>query len=181
MARFEQIDPEQATGKPKELLDEVEALFGSVPNGFKVLAASPRAFRGYLDFENAVADGVLSEQVRQQIAILVSNANECGYCLSAYTAAAGAAGVSEDDLVAARRGEASDAKSDAVLRFAKAVVDSRGDVPDEVLAEAREAALSDQELIEVVAIVALKTFTNYSNRLARPELDFPEVEIEAVA
>jgi len=181
MSRFDQIEPEQATGKSKELLDAVGAQYGSVPNGFKVLAASPQAFQGYLDFENAVADGVLSEQIRQQIAILVSNANECSYCLSAYTAAGGAAGVSEDDLAAARRGEASDAKSDAILRFAKAVVDSRGDVPDEVLADAREAGLTDQELIEVVAVVALKTFTNYYNRLARPELDFPEVETESVA
>jgi len=181
MARFDQIEPEQATGKSRELLEAVGAQFGSVPNGFKVLAASPQAFQGYLDFEEAVADGMLSEQVRQQIAILVSNANECGYCLSAYTAAGDAAGVSEDDLIAARRGEASDAKSDAVLRFARAIVDSRGNVPDEVLAEAREAGLTDQELIEVVAVVALKTFTNYNNRLARPDLDFPKIEIESVA
>jgi uncharacterized peroxidase-related enzyme len=181
VARIRMIEPEEATGKRKELLDQIKSQFGSVPNGFKVVAASEQALEGSLGFEGALDDGILSDQVREQIGVLVSNMNQCGYCLSAYSAAAGASGVGEEDVAAARQGSASDPKANAILEFARSVVESRGDVSDEDLQRAREAGLDDQELIEIVAVVALKTFTNYYNRLARPELDFPKVEIESMA
>jgi alkylhydroperoxidase family enzyme len=48
-------------------------------------------------------------------------------------------------------------------------------VPDDELAAAYGAGLTATEVVEVVAEVSLGTFTNYLNRLARPELDFPPV------
>ena len=74
-----------------------------------------------------------------------------------------------------------DPRGAALLRFATAVIDYRGDVPDDELAAARRAGLTDAELIEVVAEVSLNTFSNYANRLARPELDFPPVAQHARA
>ena len=40
----------------------------------------------------------------------------------------------------------------------------------------REAGYSDEEILEMVANVALTTFSNYTNDLALTELDLPEVE-----
>ena len=38
---------------------------------------------------------------------------------------------------------------------------------------ARDAGVSDAELLETVAIVACNTFTNYVNALVHTEVDFP--------
>lgn len=175
MSRIAPIEPQSATGSVKSAFDSVQANLGFVPNGVKVLAASPHALRGYLGLSAGLNAGTLSRAERERLAILTAHRNECGYCLAAHTHAGRAAGLSEPELQASRDGAAGDARGAALLRLAGAVIDYRGDVPDDELAAARSAGLTDAELIEVVAEVSLNTFSNYANRLARPELDFPPV------
>jgi uncharacterized peroxidase-related enzyme len=179
MSRIPLIDPAGATGDLKATFDDVRSKFGGVPNGVKALGVSPQTLRGYLDFAGALGSGSLSRPERERIAVLVAQLNECGYCLSAHTLAGRAAGLSDDELVGSRQGWSVDARAAALLAFATAVVEHRGDVPEVALVEAREAGLTDAELVELVAEIALNTFTNYANRLAQPEYDFPEVPLTA--
>jgi uncharacterized peroxidase-related enzyme len=179
MSRIPLIDPDQATGDLRTTFDAVRSKFGAVPNGVKALGVSPETLRGYLDFAGSLGSGSLSRAERERIAVLTAQLNECGYCLSAHTLAGRAAGLSDDDLAASRDGRAADPRAAALLGFAAAVLEHRGDVPEDDLAEARADGLTDAELVEVVAEVALNTFTNYANRLARPEYDFPEVPLDA--
>jgi uncharacterized peroxidase-related enzyme len=177
MSRIPLTSPERATGDLKASFDAVRASLGTVPNGVKALGASPQTLAGYLQFSGSLTAGSLSRAERERVAVLTAQRNECGYCLSGHTLAGRAAGLDEGELAASRRAESGEARAAALLAFADAVIDHRGDVPDRVLTSAREAGLSDGELIEVVAAVALNTFTNYSNRLARPEYDFPRVPL----
>jgi uncharacterized peroxidase-related enzyme len=181
MPRIAPIEPQNATGGVKRSFDAVKANLGFVPNGVRVLAASQHALRGYLGLSAGLEAGALSRAEREQIAILTAERNECEYCLAAHTHAGRAAGLSEPELRASRVGAAGDARGAALLRLAGAVIDHRGDVPDEELAAARRAGLTDAELIEVVAEVSVNTFSNYANRLARPGLDFPPVPRDARA
>ena len=64
----------------------------------------------------------------------------------------------------------------AALRFARAVNEKRGGVSDHDLAEVRAAGYDDAEIAAIVGHVALNVLTNYFNRVARTEIDFPEVE-----
>ena len=180
-SRISPIEPHSATGGVKRSFDAVEANLGFVPNGMRVLAASPHALRGYLGLSAGLEAGALSRAERERIAILRAERNECGYCLAAHTHAGRAAGLSESELRGSRVGSAGDPRGAALLRFAGAVIDHRGDVPDEELAAARRAGLTDAELIEVVAEVSVNMFSNYANRLARPGLDFPPVPQDAEA
>lgn len=177
MSRITPVQPEEAIGAVKTSFDAAKAAFGVVPNGFKVLGVSPAALRGYQRFAGALASGSLSKAEREQLAVLTAQRNECGYCLSAHTLAGRAAGLSEAELLASRQGHATDPRSGALLQFAAAVIDERGAVPDSALAAAREGGLSDAELLEVVAEVALNTFSNYVNRFADPDYDIPAVSL----
>lgn len=58
---------------------------------------------------------------------------------------------------------------------------TRGQVDDDDLAGARAAGVSEGEIVEVVAHVALNIFTNYLNNVAGTVVDFPLVSIDAVA
>ena len=51
----------------------------------------------------------------------------------------------------------------------------RGEVSDSELQRARAAGLTDGELVETVANIALNIFTNYINHVARTAIDFPEM------
>jgi uncharacterized peroxidase-related enzyme len=173
--RLPQLDPATTTGKPRQLLDAVQTKLGIVPNLMRVLANAPAALEGYLQFSGALAGGVLNARIREQIAIAVAQGNHCDYCLSAHTFIGGKLGVAAADLASARHAESPNAKDNAILKLALTVLVQQGQISDEALQQARTAGLTDAEIVETTAHVALNLFTNYINHVARTVVDFPEV------
>jgi uncharacterized peroxidase-related enzyme len=176
MSRIQTVNPAQASGKAKELLDAVKAKLGMTPNLMRVMANSPAVLDAYLKFSGALGGGDLSAKTREQIALAVAQANSCDYCLSAHSAIGKMVGLTTDQILESRRGESSDPKTSAVIRFANQLVDARGLVSNADLDAARGAGLDDGAIAEIVANVALNIFTNYFNHVAETEIDFPRVE-----
>jgi uncharacterized peroxidase-related enzyme len=139
MNRIQQIDPASATGKTKQLLDAVNAKLGIVPNLTRVLANAPAALEGYLNFSGALAGGVLSAKVREQIALAVAQGNHCDYCLSAHTFIGGKVGLAANDIANARKAVGAADKDDAILKLALSIVVRHGEVSDAALKNARAA------------------------------------------
>lgn len=177
MPRLNAVDPKEATGKAKELLDGVKAKIGMVPNLMRTFANSPAALEGYLSFSSALSGGSLNAKLREQIALTVADANSCEYCLSAHTAIGKMVGLNENELVASRRATATDAKTDAALKFAHQLVVKRGELLDSEIQAVRSAGYNDGEITEIVANVALNIFTNYFNHVAQTVVDFPKVAL----
>ncbi|WP_157246939.1 carboxymuconolactone decarboxylase family protein [Nonomuraea typhae] len=177
MSRLALIQPGTATGKAADLLTGVQKALGVTPNMTKAMANSPAVLKAYLDFSGALAGGALPAAVRERIALVVAQENGCDYCLSAHTyIGTNLAGLSAEEAEAARHGSASDAQAQAALVLAVALVRTRGDLEDSDLKAAREAGLSDGEIAEVVGHVALNVFTNYFNKTAQTEIDWPLVQ-----
>jgi uncharacterized peroxidase-related enzyme len=181
MARLKAIEPDQATGKAKVLLDAVNERFGMVPNLARSLANSPAALQGYLAFGEALDGGVLPAKLREQIALTVSEANGCGYCVAAHCAIGKSVGLSDSELTDARRSSSPDSKVDAALHFARQLVENRGRVSDDDVDRVRRAGYGDGEITEIVAVVAWKTSANYFNHVAGTKVDFPAVPAIATA
>ena len=158
----------------RELLAQIERAFGKAPNIAKTLAQSPAALQAWFGLNGALAS-TLTPALREQISIAVAEANGCGYCLSAHTAVGAMVGLDVQELALAREGGSRDARREAALQFALAVLESRGDVSDDQLERVRAAGFEDGEIAEIVAHVALNVLTNYFNHVAQPEIDFPLV------
>ena len=110
-----------------------------------------------------------------------SEANECNYCVAAHCAIGNSVGLSDEQLRDARSASSPDRKTEAALKFARSIVDNRGFVSDDDLADIRAAGFTDEAIVEVVGHVALKIFANYFNHVAATEIDFPEAaELTAV-
>lgn len=177
MTRIQPLEPTQATGHTKELLDAVKAKLGVVPNMMRTMAHAPAVLESYLGFSGALGKGVLSLKTREAVALAIGQVNRCQYCVSAHTLLGKKAGLDDAAVAAARSGESSDPKTAAVLRFALAVNNHQGHVRDAELATARSAGLNDAEIMETVAVVSLNIFTNYVNHVADPQIDFPVVSL----
>lgn len=177
MPRITALNPAETTGKARKLLDGVQAKLGMTPNLMKTLAHAPAALEAYLNFGAALGTGVLDARFREQISIAVAQANSCEYCLSAHTAIGKMVGLTPEELAASRRSNSADAKRDAGLRFAQAIVVQRGEVSDAALANVRDAGYSDGEITEIIANVAVNIFTNYFNHIAQTDVDFPRVPV----
>lgn len=176
-SRIATVDAGTAQGKAQELLTVVKAKFGKAPNMMKTMAHSPAVLEGYLALAGALSKGVLPATVREQIALAVSQVNECEYCLSAHSLTGKLAGLTPDQITDARRGKASDPKIQAVLNLASNILERRGHVSDEEFGDAKQAGLTDAEINEVVANVALMNLTNYYNSVVATEVDFPRVSL----
>ena len=71
--------------------------------------------------------------------------------------------MSDDEIERVQRFESEDEQRAAALRFAREVVESRGHPSDESLEEVREAGYTDEQIIEMVATMALASLTNCVN------------------
>lgn len=175
--RIPALDPADATGEARDLLDAARARLGGVPNFLRVLAASPKALAGFLGLWSPLEESAaLDRATRERVALAVAQANGCDYCLAAHTAIGRGAGLDAAEIAAARAGRSdADARADGAVRFAAALLADRGEVSDADVAAARRAGLDDAALVEVVALVALNVLTNTLGKAARVEVDFPRV------
>lgn len=181
MSRIQPIEPREATGQVKQLFDGLQNTIGMVPNLARTMANSPAALQGYLALGEALESAALPAGLREQIALTVSEANGCAYCVAAHCAIGKSVGLSDRELTDARQSESPDSKVSAALRFAKKLVEDRGWVNDAELDRVRRAGYGDGEVTEIVAIVAWKTFANYFNHVAGTDVDFPAVADVAAA
>ena len=177
MTHVDLIDPNVATGDRGALLAEINAAFGTTPAMFRATANSTAALRSMWGSFGALGNGVLPAQLIEQLAVAIADRNGCSYCLAAHTALGRKAGVSREQLAAAQTGHSDDPRTAAVLRFALAIVEERGAVPADVVAAVRDAGLSEEEIVEVIAHVALNLFTNYLNVALDVPVDFPSVQL----
>ncbi len=180
MSRIEEIAPEKATDKAKELLDAVHHKLGLVPNMTRAMATAPVVLDAYVHFSGSLGKGKLPAKTREQIALAISEVNHCDYCLAAHSTIGKMVGLSPDQIRESRVGTAADSKTDVLLRFARKVLETRGRVSDNDLQEVRSAGFDDGAIAEVVANVALNVFTNFFNNVAETDIDFPKAEPLAV-
>lgn len=182
MTNFAPIELETATGEAARLLTQVKNTLGLVPNMTKVMANSPALLKAYLALSGAVSDGVLPAATRERLAISTAQLNGCEYCLSAHThIGATIAKVDIAELDAARTARSDDPHIAALLQLSNEIAENNGDVSRDGLQAARQHGVSDEEIAEVVANLALNVLTNYFNLLADVDNDWPVVSLSNLA
>jgi uncharacterized peroxidase-related enzyme len=175
MSRISPIDPARAEGKAKILLDKVQARFGKVPNMMRIMATSPAVLEGYLGLSGALPAGLLNPRLREEIALAISEANQCSYCVGAHIQHGKKAGLTEQTSHSARVGQVEDARHQLAVDFALEVLATRGQINRSSVGKMQTAGFGDGEIIEIVANVALSVFTNSINLVADTEMDWPAV------
>jgi uncharacterized peroxidase-related enzyme len=176
MSRFQAVTVDAAEGSTKAVYDGFKSKLGMVPNLVQTMAISPAVVNTYAQFNAAMGPSTLSGKIREQISLVVGEANGCDYCLSAHSAIGQKVGLKPEQITAAREGHSTDPKTDAVLKFSQRIVETRGKVSDQDVEAVRAGGVSDSEIAEVVAFVALNIFTNYFNNVAQTEIDFPKAQ-----
>lgn len=181
MSRVPLIETANATGERQALLAQIHGAFGATPAMFKAVANSTAALKSMWGSFGALGGGVIGATLGEQIAVAVADSNGCEYCLAAHTMLGRNAGLTPGELSAAQVGESSDPKTAAALRFALKLVEARGQVNDADVQAVRDAGFTDEEIVEILAHVALNLFTNYVNVAFAVPVDFPAVKLSRAA
>ncbi len=177
MSRINVIDQHNANAEQKALLDAIQGQLGMVPNFLKVFANSPVALQAFLGLHGVANAGSLSPQTRERIALALAQQNTCEYCLSAHTAIGRKAGLTGDEIAAARAGSSEDAKAAVAVKLARSLVEHKGDITTAELIEAREAGYSDADIVEIITHVGMNLLTNILGKASRVDTDFPKVAL----
>lgn len=175
MQTLKTVDPNTASEKTRELLQRVEQRLKRSSNMMRVMANSPAILAAYLQFNQAFEMVKMSGKLRALITTAVAELNGCDYTLSTAMALGPQTGLTERELHAARQIQASDPKTSAALRFAASLIKERGRASESEVEELHRAGFSDEEIVEIIALVALNVFRNYLNLVAKTEIDLPLV------
>jgi uncharacterized peroxidase-related enzyme len=175
MSRLFNQPVDQATGEAAQLFAGIKKAVGMVPNAYAAVGNnSPLALQAVLTLEGSLGKSSLSAKDREIIKLAVSEDASCDYCLAAHTLFGKKTGLSTEQTIAARHGQASgDAKADALAAFVHTLSTTSGTVPAEAVAAVKAAGYTDQQIVDVLLTMASINFTNLFNRVNDTELDFP--------
>ncbi|MGI5507579.1 carboxymuconolactone decarboxylase family protein [Streptomyces sp. CA-106131] len=173
MSRLNTPSLDDVTAGARGILDNFGAQLGFIPNMFKTIASNPTVLEAVVTLQGTMSR-VLDAKTRHTIALAVSEANGCDYCLAMHTyVSSELGGMSSDDIDLARAGSSVDPKRAAVARFAQQVVESRGRVSDADLAAVRGAGYTDPEILAIVTVAVQALLTNFINNVNQTDIDIP--------
>ena len=143
-----------------------------VPNLYATLAYSEHGLGNYLALQNGKSS--LSAKEREVINLVVSQVNQCAYCLAAHTALGGMVGFKPEQIIEIRKGGASfDARLDALARLVHGAASNRGHASAELIDAFFAAGYTEGHLVDAVIVIGDKIITNYLHALTMAPIDFP--------
>ena len=149
----------------KELWAKPLEKLGFIPNVLRVYAIRPRHLRLWNDFYDDLMRGEsgLTKAQREMIAVVVSTANRCHYCIVSHTAALRK--LTGDPLLVEQlqtnHAYANvEPKERAMLDFALKLTESSSTCTEADVDALREAGWNDEEIMDIAQVAAMFNFTN---------------------
>lgn len=154
------------------LFDNLKSALGFVPNLYATLAHSDHALGSYFALQNAKSS--IAGKAREVVNLVVSQVNECEYCLAAHTVIGKMTGFTDDQIMEIRGGTAGfDPKLDALARLSKDIAVKRGKVDGGLVDAFFAAGWSKANLVDTIVTIGDKTITNYLHSVTQVPIDFP--------
>ena len=164
MARVALLDPEEATGRTKEVFERVKSYYRMVPGLQKGLAYLPETTDALWTLSLAAArEGSIREELKRVFFAVTAYEVECEYCTAAHMIALLGKRWSREECVEVIEGKPSPRLSDkenAAVNFARIVGRRPAAVTDEMADGLRAVGWTDAEIVEIVASVALMRYTS---------------------
>lgn len=166
---------EEVSANNQEIFDSLNKQLGFVPNLYATFALNETALADYLQFQNRKS--TLKAKEREVINLVVSEVNQCDYCLAAHTTIGKMNGFSDEQILELRQGKASfDSKLDALAKFTRNISLNRS-IPDAAATQAlADAGYNAAQIVDIVMVIGDKTVSNFLNGVANTPIDFPKAQ-----
>lgn len=172
MATFQVPTKEQVSENNQAIFNQLEKGLGFVPNLYATFAYSDTALGDYLALQNRKSS--LKAKEREVINLVVSQVNECEYCLAAHTALGKMNGFTDEQILEIRSGRASfDTKLNALARFVEDTAINRGKPNAESVDAFLNAGYDRGNLIDTLVVIGDKIVSNYLHGVTQIPVDFP--------
>ncbi len=172
--RFDVPTRDEVSAPNQVIFDSMQNTFGMIPNLYATFAWNDTALADYLALQNR--KNTLSAKEREIINLVVSQVNDCKYCIPAHTAISKMLGFTDQQILEIRRSQISfDLKFDALAKFVRETAINRGR-PSENAADALfEAGYTKANIVDMMMIIGDKIISNYLHNFTQIKVDWPEV------
>ena len=159
--------------KTQEVLGKVKQTYGFVPNLYTEFAThSPAVADVYLTAMKLIGEASLSPKEQQAVILAISSYNDCAYCKAAHGTVAGMVGLPKEEIEAITTGELpSDSRLRSLITVARRILGKRGWLSADDLAEFEAQDIDRGQVYEIVALIGIKTISNFVNHIAHTEID----------
>lgn len=165
---------ESAPAHSRQSLEMLQQAFGMIPNIAAAMSTSPVLINSLVALFQKVHGGSFSEDQIQVLLLTNAVTNACPWAVAFHSALALKEGVAPADVQAIRnRQTPKSAKGAALSTLARTLIEKRGHLDDLEVSRFLQAGFDKAHLLEVIAVVAASTITNYTGNVANPPLEAP--------
>src|SRR5580704_8347088 len=165
---------DSAPERSKPALRQLQSAFGMIPNITGVMATSPLLINSLVGLFAHVHSGFFTEAQVQTILLTDAVTNASTWAVAFHTALALKEGIDAADVQAIREHRLpKDGKLAALSALAKTMIEKRGRLDDQDIDRFIAAGFGKDHLLEVIAIVAASTITNYTASITKTPLEAP--------
>ncbi len=176
MRTFNVPTRDEVSAEAQGIFDNLQKQVGMVPNLYATIGYSGNALGSYLAFQGAQAKGAFNAKEREAVFLAVSQVNGCAYCLAAHTALGKMNGFNEEETIELRQGRSTNDRLNVIVALAKNIAENKGRASENLVEDFFAFGFDNAALIDLIALVADKTFANYVHNLTQITVDFPEVK-----
>ena len=145
-----------------------------IPNVAGAMAISPVLINCLVGLFGKVHGGSFTEAQVQTVLLTDAVTNACTWAVAFHTALALKERVDPKDVQAIREHRLpKDAKLAALSALARTMIEKRGRLDDQEVDRFTAAGFGKDHALEVIAIVAASTITNYTGNITKPPLEAP--------
>jgi AhpD family alkylhydroperoxidase len=174
MPSFPVLTIDSAPEKSRPALQALQGAFGMIPNVAGTMSRSPVLIDSLVALFGKVHCGSFTEVQIQTLLLTNAVTNGCSWAVAFHTGLALKEGLDRADVQAIReRRVPKDAAFAALSTFARALIENRGRVDNDEVDAFVAAGFRKEHALEVIAVVAASTITNYTASVTKPPLEKP--------
>ena len=158
----------------QEIFDKTQKGLGFVPNMYKSMGNNAALLDAYTYAYNSFRANSGFNSVEQEVVFLsVAYENNCEYCMAAHSFVGDMMTKVPAEITNAIRDgkQIPDVKLAALSKLSRSITATRGNVSQEEVDAFLAVGYSEAHVLGIIAGVAVKTMSNYSNHVTKPELD----------
>lgn len=172
MNQFTVPTKEQVSATNQGIFENLAKGLGFVPNLYATFAHSDNALGTYLHLQNSKSS--LKAKEREIINLVVSQVNDCKYCLSAHTVMGKMNDFTDEQIMEIRTGSASfNPKYNSLAKLVKDIVANRGHANSDSIENFFAAGYTKENLVDAILIIGDKIISNYLHAVTHVAIDFP--------
>ena len=172
MTAFPLHTTETAPNASRPALDTLRSAFGFIPNIAAAMTTSPVLISSLTDLFGRVHGGSFDEKEIQVLLLTNAVTNKAEWPIALHSHLARQEGVASADVARISNGELpGDPRLAALSAYARNLIETRGRADNAVILAMETAGFDERHLLEVVAVTAASTITNYTANVTNPPIE----------